>query len=79
MPLSRPAQGLVPLCPRTALVVLYASIKNSDVSFLTCFTQAGALGKGQQTAFSIRTFNNFWFYVTPFIGKPRLILLSYPL
>ncbi|KIY69416.1 PTR2-domain-containing protein [Cylindrobasidium torrendii FP15055 ss-10] len=29
---------------------------------------AGALGKGQQTSFSIRTFLNFWFYVTPFIG-----------
>ncbi|KAL1744893.1 POT family-domain-containing protein [Schizophyllum fasciatum] len=29
---------------------------------------AGALGKGQQISFSIRTFNSFWFYVTPWIG-----------
>ncbi|KAF8627929.1 hypothetical protein AX17_006084 [Amanita inopinata Kibby_2008] len=29
---------------------------------------AGALGKGQQKAFAIRTFNSFFVYVTPFIG-----------
>ncbi|KAI4523329.1 PTR2-domain-containing protein [Schizophyllum commune Loenen D] len=29
---------------------------------------AGALGKGQQVSFSIRTFNSFWFYITPWIG-----------
>ncbi|PFH45167.1 hypothetical protein AMATHDRAFT_71950 [Amanita thiersii Skay4041] len=29
---------------------------------------AGALGKGQQTSFSIRTFNSFWVYITPFVG-----------
>ncbi|KAF8165964.1 peptide/h+ symporter protein [Crassisporium funariophilum] len=29
---------------------------------------AGALGKGQQISFSIRTFNSFWVYVTPWIG-----------
>ncbi|EDR15520.1 peptide/h+ symporter protein [Laccaria bicolor S238N-H82] len=29
---------------------------------------AGALGKGQQISFSIRTFNSFFVYVTPFLG-----------
>ncbi|KAH7106433.1 PTR2-domain-containing protein [Auriculariales sp. MPI-PUGE-AT-0066] len=29
---------------------------------------AGALGKKQQISFAIRTFNSFWFYVTPFLG-----------
>ncbi|KAF5321053.1 hypothetical protein D9619_000104 [Psilocybe cf. subviscida] len=29
---------------------------------------AGALGKGQQTSFAVRTFNTFWVYVTPWIG-----------
>ncbi|TRM63651.1 POT family-domain-containing protein [Schizophyllum amplum] len=29
---------------------------------------AGALGKGQQISFAIRTFNSFWFYITPWIG-----------
>ncbi|TFK33263.1 peptide/h+ symporter protein [Crucibulum laeve] len=29
---------------------------------------AGALGKGQQTSFAIRTFNTFWVYVTPWVG-----------
>lgn len=29
---------------------------------------AGALGLGTQKAFSLRTFNSFWVYVTPFIG-----------
>ncbi|EJD54827.1 PTR2-domain-containing protein [Auricularia subglabra TFB-10046 SS5] len=29
---------------------------------------AGALGKDQQIAFIVRTFNSFWFYITPFIG-----------
>ncbi|KAG5642975.1 hypothetical protein DXG03_001823 [Asterophora parasitica] len=31
-------------------------------------TVAGALGKGQQKSFAIRTFNSFWVYVTPFVG-----------
>ncbi|KAJ3505854.1 hypothetical protein NLJ89_g7195 [Agrocybe chaxingu] len=29
---------------------------------------AGALNKGQQISFAIRTFNTFWVYVTPWIG-----------
>ncbi|KAF8187138.1 peptide transporter PTR2B [Pholiota molesta] len=29
---------------------------------------AGALGKGQQISFAIRTFNTFWVYVTPWLG-----------
>ncbi|KAJ7081198.1 peptide/h+ symporter protein [Mycena belliarum] len=29
---------------------------------------AGALGKGQQISFAIRTFNSFFVYVTPFLG-----------
>ncbi|KAF9053598.1 PTR2-domain-containing protein [Hymenopellis radicata] len=29
---------------------------------------AGALGKGQQKSFTVRTFNSFWFYVTPWLG-----------
>ncbi|KAF9034058.1 peptide/h+ symporter protein [Panaeolus papilionaceus] len=29
---------------------------------------AGALNKGQPVSFSIRTFNTFWVYITPFIG-----------
>ncbi|KDR84459.1 hypothetical protein GALMADRAFT_206075 [Galerina marginata CBS 339.88] len=29
---------------------------------------AGALGKGQQKSFAIRTFNSFFVYVTPFLG-----------
>ncbi|KAF9552619.1 peptide transporter PTR2B [Agrocybe pediades] len=29
---------------------------------------AGALGKGQQTSFAVRTFNSFWVYCTPWIG-----------
>ncbi|KAF8921380.1 POT family-domain-containing protein [Mucidula mucida] len=29
---------------------------------------AGALNKGQQKSFTVRTFNSFWFYVTPWIG-----------
>ncbi|KAH7098437.1 POT family-domain-containing protein [Auriculariales sp. MPI-PUGE-AT-0066] len=29
---------------------------------------AGALDKGQQVSFAIRTFNSFWFYITPLIG-----------
>ncbi|KAF9008064.1 peptide transporter PTR2B [Cyathus striatus] len=29
---------------------------------------AGALGKGQQKSFAIRTFNTFWVYFTPWIG-----------
>jgi POT family proton-dependent oligopeptide transporter len=29
---------------------------------------AGALGKGQQVSFALRTFNSFWVYITPFIG-----------
>lgn len=29
---------------------------------------AGALGKGQITSFSIRTFNTFWVYCTPLLG-----------
>lgn len=28
----------------------------------------GALGKGQQAAFGITTFNTFWIYVTPILG-----------
>lgn len=31
-------------------------------------TVAGALGKGQQKSFAIRTFNSFWVYVTPILG-----------
>ncbi|KAF8869772.1 peptide/h+ symporter protein [Infundibulicybe gibba] len=29
---------------------------------------AGALGKGVQKAFAIRTFNTFWVYITPWVG-----------
>lgn len=29
---------------------------------------AGALNKKQRTSFAIRTFNSFWFYITPFLG-----------
>ncbi|KAF9476780.1 peptide transporter PTR2B [Pholiota conissans] len=29
---------------------------------------AGALGKGQQISFALRTFNSFWVYCTPWIG-----------
>ncbi|KAF8651146.1 hypothetical protein AX16_004848 [Volvariella volvacea WC 439] len=29
---------------------------------------AGALGKGVQTSFAIRTFNSFWVYITPWVG-----------
>lgn len=29
---------------------------------------AGALGKGQQTSFAIRTFNTFFIYITPLLG-----------
>nr|AAZ32402.1 peptide transporter PTR2B [Hebeloma cylindrosporum] len=29
---------------------------------------AGALGKGQQISFAIRTFNSFWVYITPWAG-----------
>ncbi|KAF9463711.1 peptide transporter PTR2B [Collybia nuda] len=31
-------------------------------------TVAGALGRGQQKAFAIRTFNSFWVYITPWVG-----------
>lgn len=30
--------------------------------------QAGALGKGQQTATAVSTFNQFWMYTTPLLG-----------
>ncbi|PPR08189.1 hypothetical protein CVT24_001572 [Panaeolus cyanescens] len=42
--------------------------KNGAVVFDPANNVAGALNKGQPVSFSIRTFNTFWVYITPWIG-----------